>query len=254
MAESHQNLLPTDFNIYYEPFLGSAAIYFSIRPTNAVLSDINKELIDCYVAIQKNWEEVESYLKVHHKNHSDEYYYLVRSVKPENLSKKAARFIYLNRTCWNGLYRVNLKGQFNVPKGTKTNVMLSKDNFSGVAEAIKNVTFLNADFDTTISKAQTNDFVFVDPPYTVKHNFNGFVKYNETMFHWNDQVRLSESLIEASNRGVKICLTNANHQSIVDLYENDFDLNPLSRSSVIAASSANRGMYEELVITNYKNT
>lgn len=251
LASTHHTLLPTTFDKYYEPFLGSAAIFFSLEPDKAVLADVNKELVDCYVALKDDYLSVEKHLEVHHAYHSHEYYYKIRATKPRNLAKKAARFIYLNRTCWNGLYRVNLNGQFNVPKGTKTNVLLGTDNFKSVSDMLQNVELLNADFAVTLSNAKKGDFIFVDPQYTVKHNFNGFVKYNETMFRWEDQLRLSEFLIAASQRGCQILMTNANHPSIVDLYKHDFELIPLTRPSVIAASSANRGMYQELVIKNY---
>lgn len=251
LAASHSLLLPEAFNRYYEPFLGGAAIFFSLQPNSAVLADINKELIDCYVALRDDWAAVEEHLKIHQISHSHEYYYQVRAAKPRSHAKRAARFIYLNRTCWNGLYRVNLKGQFNVPKGTKTNVLLGTDNFQSVSRLLQNVELLNADFEVSLSKAKKGDFIFVDPPYTVKHNFNGFVKYNETMFRWEDQLRLSECLIEASKRGCLILLTNANHPSVVELYKHDFELIPLTRPSVIAASSSKRGMYEELAIKNF---
>lgn len=251
LAASHNLLLPTTFNKYFEPFLGSAAIFFSLQPDKAVLADVNKELIDCYLALRDDWEAVEDYLKIHHISHSHDYYYQVRASKPKIYAKKAARFIYLNRTCWNGLYRVNLNGQFNVPKGTKTNVLLGTDNFQSVSRLLQNAEFLNADFEIALSKAKKGDFIFVDPPYTVKHNFNGFVKYNETMFRWEDQLRLSECLIDASKKGCLILLTNANHPSIIDLYKHDFELIPLTRPSVIAASSSNRGVYEELAIKNF---
>lgn len=251
MAAAHNILLPTTFNKYFEPFLGSAAIFFSLQPAKAILADINKELIDCYMAIRDDWGAVEGYLKIHHTFHSHDYYYQVRASKPKIYAKKAARFIYLNRTCWNGLYRVNLSGQFNVPKGTKTNVLLGTDNFQSVSQLLQNVELLHADFEMSLSKAKKGDFIFVDPPYTVKHNFNGFVKYNETMFRWEDQLRLSECLIDANRRGCLILLTNANHPSITDLYKHDFELIPLTRPSVIAASSSNRGVYEELAIKNF---
>ena len=109
----------------------------------------------------------------------------------------------------------------------------------------------NLDFEDVIDQASDGDLIFADPPYTVKHNFNGFVKYNEKMFHWNDQVRLSASLIKASKRGCKIVLTNANHSSIVELYKNHFNLLPVERNSVIAACSSRRGVYAELIIRNF---
>jgi DNA adenine methylase len=251
LASSHNRLLPTSFNKYYEPFLGSAAIFFSLQPDKAVLADVNKELIDCYIALRDDWVTVEEHLKIHHVSHSHDYYYQVRAEKPRCLAKRAARFIYLNRTCWNGLYRVNLGGQFNVPKGTKTNVLLGTDNFQSVSQLLQNIELLNADFEVSLSKAKKGDFIFVDPPYTVKHNFNGFVKYNETMFRWDDQRRLSECLIKASKKGCQILITNANHPSIIELYKHDFELIQLTRPSVIAASSLNRGMYEELAIKNF---
>lgn len=251
LATSHNLLLPTVFNRYYEPFLGSAAIFFSLRPDEAVLADVNKDLIDCYVALRDDWSTVEELLKIHHISHSHDYYYGVRATNPKSSANRAARFIYLNRTCWNGLYRVNLNGKFNVPKGTKTKVLLETDNFQSISKLLRNVEFINADFEVSLRKAQKGDFIFADPPYTVKHNFNGFVKYNETMFCWEDQLRLSECLISASQRGCQILIMNANHPSIVNLYKHDFELMPLTRFSRIAASSANRGIYEELAIKNF---
>lgn len=250
LTSAHFGLFPELFGRYYEPFLGSGAVFFSLRPKEAMLADINPELIDCYAAVRDEWQKVQDLLAGHHKNHSKEYYYNVRKNKLLDPAEKAARLIYLNRTCWNALYRVNLKGEFNVPIGTKTNVVLGTDDFEGVSRLLKGATLAHLDFEKVIDQAQEGDLIFADPPYTVKHNFNGFVKYNEKMFHWDDQVRLSECLIRASGRGCLIFLTNANHPSIVELYENDFDLSPMKRSSRIAASSSNRGMYEELVIKN----
>jgi DNA adenine methylase len=251
LISSHNNLLPHSYLRYFEPFLGSGAVFFSLRPENAMLADINKELIDCYIAIKNDWFKVEKFLQKHHAAHSHDYYYQLRAQRIEDLSEKAARFIYLNRTCWNGLYRVNRKGEFNVPKGTKNNVLLSSDNFQAISQLLKTVELKHVDFEVLIDKAQAGDFIFVDPPYTVKHNFNGFVKYNETMFHWDDQVRLSKCLIKAHKRGCLILATNAYHPSIIELYENHFELIRLSRSSVIAASSSKRGVFEELAIKNY---
>jgi len=252
LASAHGNLLPDNYNRYYEVFLGSGAVFFSVRPAQATLSDINEELIECYSVLRDEWQNVVERLHHHHLHHSKDYYYEVRDSKPKLLANRAARFIYLNRTCWNGLYRVNLKGKFNVPVGTKTNVLLETDNFEELSALLKKTELLAADFEGVIDKACSGDFIFADPPYTVRHNLNGFVKYNEKIFRWEDQVRLRDCLVRARNRGCLILLTNASHPSIVDLYENDFELIPLSRSSVIAADSKNRGMYEELVIGNFQ--
>lgn len=248
LASAHFGLFPKLFGRYYEPFLGSGAVFFSLRPKEATLSDINLELIDCFVAVRDEWQKVQDLLAHHHKNHSKEYYYKVRQNKPIALAEKAGRMIYLNRTCWNALYRVNLNGEFNVPIGTKTNVILPTDDFETVSALLQRATLVHLDFEKVIDQAQEGDLIFADPPYTVKHNFNGFVKYNEKIFQWNDQVRLSECLIRARARGCLILLTNANHPSVVKLYENDFDFSPLKRFSRIAASSGNRGVYQELII------
>lgn len=251
LADSYTHLLPLAFEGYYEPFLGSGAIFFSIRPDNAVLSDANEELIECYSALRDNWRSVERHLRNHQKHHCKEHYYRVRSNLPRTAPSRAARFIYLNRTCWNGLYRVNLRGEFNVPIGTKKNILLGTDQFESLAQLLHGTTLVASDFETVIDQAKAGALVFADPPYTVRHNMNGFVKYNEKIFHWDDQVRLRDCLVRASNRGCLICLTNANHPSIEALYKDHFDLTVLSRNSVIAANSRDRGKYEELLITNY---
>ena len=189
------------------------------------------------------------YLNIHSRLHSKEYYYSVRASLPQSIYQRAARFIYLNRTCWNGLYRVNRVGNFNVPIGTKNNVLLDTDDFERIARILQTATIMNSDFETIIDSAQEGDFIFADPPYTVKHNNNGFVKYNEDMFKWEDQIRLHDAIVRATNRNVKILVTNANHASIIELYS-DFKKMVISRASVIAASSNNRGKYEELIIKN----
>jgi DNA adenine methylase len=252
LASSRSTLFPSRYEHYYEPFLGSGAVYFSLNPAQATLSDINKELIECYSTIKVSWKEVEIALSVHHDLHCNEYYYQIRASKPKDPIVKAARFIYLNRTCWNGLYRVNMKGEFNVPIGTKKKAILDTDNFEKVANKLKNASLVSLDFEDVIDQANSGDFIFADPPYTVKHNFNGFVKYNEQFFHWSDQERLSQCLKRASKRGCLVMLTNANHPSIKELYENDFEITEVERTSVIAASSANRGVYQEIIIRNYK--
>lgn len=241
-------LMPHKFNRYVEPFLGSGAIFFSIRPQKAILSDVNPELIETYNAIKRNWKLVQRELKKHHNNHCEKYYYKIRESQPKSISSRAARLIYLNRTCWNGLYRVNKKGHFNVPIGTKQNVLLETDDFEGISNLLKRSQLLAADFENVIQKAGKDDLLFVDPPYTVKHSENGFIKYNENLFHWDDQVRLSECLKKAKRRGARIILTNANHDSIIELYRDEFKVTPYTRYSVIAADSENRKLCEELVI------
>lgn len=246
----YAKFIPKTFNRYLEPFLGSGAVFFNLKPQKAILGDVNEELIETYKAIKQNWKAVYKKLTGHHHQHSKDYYYKVRKNIPKTSSSKAARLIYLNRTCWNGLYRVNLKGIFNVPIGTKTNVVLETDDFPEIANRFKNVKFISGDFEKIISIANKNDLLFADPPYTVKHNKNGFIKYNEVLFNWEDQIRLKEALIKAKKRGAKILLTNAYHPSIIKLYSKDFKITKLQRTSKIAADSKSRQLCDELLVWN----
>lgn len=238
-----------DYDRYIEPFLGGGAIYFSTKPEKSILADSNNELISTYKAIKEDWGKVLRILRSHDRHHTREYYYNIRSAVYCDPAERAAQFIYLNRTCWNGLYRVNKAGVFNVPVGSECKRVLHEyDDFYSVAQCLKTADILCQDFEQTISQAESGDLLFVDPPYTVKHNFNGFVKYNENIFSWDDQERLCESLHHAKERGAKIVLMNANHQSIYSLYSNSFELADVSRASRIASDSSFRGKYSELVI------
>jgi len=246
---NHAQLLPTAFNRYIEPFLGGGSVFFHLKPAQSILSDLNPELIATYEGIRDDWEALDKRLHSHQSNHDDDYYYAVRDSKPRLPVTKAARMIYLNRTCFNGIYRVNLNGKFNVPKGTKDAVVLETDDFEGAAALLANAELRTSDFEPVIDQAQENDLIFADPPYTVRHNVNGFLKYNEQLFSWDDQVRLADALARARTRGAKIVSTNANHDSVRRLYrERGFGLKTVSRYSSISADPKSRKQFEELVI------
>lgn len=250
-VKKHLQSIPDKFEVYLEPFLGGASMFFALCPNEAILSDYNINLINCYTAIRDDPLNIKTFLEEHHSLHTKDYYYKIRSTKYEDSTRRAAQLIYLNRTCWNALYRVNLKGEFNVPIGSKTKVLLDTDDFENISAKLKNTKISSCDFEETINKASIGDFIFVDPPYTVKHNNNGFVKYNETMFSWDDQIRLSKALLEAHKRGAKFLMTNAYHQSVIELYQDHFTLSKVSRHSVIASESSRRGIYDELLVKNY---
>jgi len=243
-------IFPEVFNRYFEPFLGSGAVFFRLNPSAGLISDINSELVELYSAIKERPDLVQRNLAKHSLQHSKEYYYRTRAKIPNTAFSRAARMLYLNRTCWNGLYRVNQRGEFNVPIGTKTAVLASTDDFGAISAALKDIDIAFCDFGEAIGRARENDFVFCDPPYTVKHNNNGFVKYNESIFSWADQERLAKSVKRASQRGVKVLITNAYHDSILELYKGFF-IQKLDRASVISGVAHGRGRYEECLIKNY---
>jgi len=245
------DILPSRFHRYFEPFLGSGAVFFHLRPDAAVLSDLNAELIHTYRCVRADWMVILSLLEKHQRQHSPSYYYRMRRLMPTDPFERAARFIYLNRTCWNGLYRVNLRGEFNVPIGTKMSVILPADDFESAAEALRHAKLLDCDFEEIIQLAGKGDFVYVDPPYTVNHKFNGFLKYNENLFQWQDQIRLRDCLLRSKCRGAKILVSNADHASVRRLYRGMGELISLARNSVIAGDSSCRGRRRELVIKCY---
>ncbi len=234
---------------YIEPFVGGGAIFFALAPRLAILSDINERLIDTYRCVREKPLHVETLLTRHDALHCADHYYRVRDAQPPTKIEQAAQFIYLNRTCWNGLYRVNRRGQFNVPIGTKVRALLPSDDWGGVSALLSRAEIICQDFEKTIDLADEGDVVFADPPYTVKHNLNGFIKYNEALFSWEDQIRLRDCLLRAKARNVKIVLTNADHASVRKLYAGSFLLRSLERSSVLAGDSQYRGRYSELLIT-----
>lgn len=248
LAEKHLNLFPEFSGRYIEPFLGGASVFFKLRPSYAVLSDANPRLIECYQEIRDNPERIQKLLVRHQQRHSTEHYYDVRAFRYRHSWQRAAQFLYLNRTCWNGLYRVNRRGEFNVPIGTKNSVLLSTDDFESVSALLQNVALTCSDFQPAIEAAEEGDLVYVDPPYTVQHNFNGFVKYNENIFSWADQIRLRDAVVAASNRGVRVVVSNAAHSSILQLYENVGQVHNVTRSSVLAADGARRGNVDELMV------
>lgn len=240
--------LPKYEGRYIEPFLGGGAVFFFHKPAQAILSDINSRLIETYCAIRDDWHAVWSALSEHQIKHCKSHYYAERATTKLDRCERAAQFLYLNRACWNGLYRENLKGKFNVPIGTKSNIILDSDDFQSSSEILGKADILAQDFELTIDRSEAGDFIFVDPPYTTAHNYNGFVKYNQTMFTWNDQIRLRDSLVRASSRGASILVTNANHKSIHDLYDDYADIYETSRASVISGKSEGRQCTSEAII------
>ncbi len=239
--------IPSFSGRYIEPFLGGGAVFFFLKPKSAILSDTNHRLIETYQIVRDDWEKVEKELKRFQYCHSSKFYYEQRERVYRARHMRAAQFLYLNRTCFNGLYRENLKGIFNVPKGEKDRVVFEEEDFSEISSVLKSAKIFTSDFEQVVDNSDQGDFIFADPPYTTAHNINGFVKYNQKIFSWEDQIRLKKAIIRAAERGVKILLTNADHQSIRDLYVGVGHYQAIRRQSVIAGKSQFRGTTSEAI-------
>jgi DNA adenine methylase len=245
LTSRYPELFDVPLQRYIEPFLGSGSVFFHLEPQTAILADENGALINLYLCLRSNWKEVHLRLRKHARKHGDEYYYWIRERRYADRFDRAAQLLYLNRTCWNGLYRENLKGEFNVPKGTKNTVLFPDDDFQHAAKLLKRATVVCSDFEEIVLRSKKGDLVFVDPPYTVKHNNNGFIKYNETIFHWDDQVRLAEIIRKRSKSGANFIITNAYHDSLIELYRDIAKVFRLTRASVISGRGDARGQTDE---------
>ena len=236
-------IFPQTYSRYYEPFAGGAALFFSLLPKKAFLSDTNSELVNCYTQVRDNPEEVINKLKLY-KN-TEEEYYKIRESSPYSNNGRAARFLYLTALSFNGIYRTNLKGKFNVPYGHKTHIIpCQEEKIRKTSKVLQNVSINCQDFASISPKK--GDLIYFDPPYTVAHGNNGFLKYNDKIFTWKDQERLAGFAWELSLAGCKVLISNAWHESILKLYSK-FGRVDISRSSVMAASSSYRGKVKECI-------
>lgn len=248
------SFLPNSINNYFEPFLGGASVFLHLKNKGLIqdkcyLSDSNERLINAYNVLANSPDAL--YKKLNSFQNTKEFYYRMRDTDFRTNLGKAAQFIFLNRTSFNGIYRENLKGEYNVPYGNKMyKELFDKNNLFGVSEILKDVTVTSRDFMEIKSDVKKGDFVFLDPPYTVAHNNNGFVKYNQKIFSWEDQERLKELVEYLIEIEAKFILTNASHSSIDELYEGIGNHNYMKRASVIGGKNAKRDNYEEIIITN----
>lgn len=253
--------LPEKFNNYFEPFIGGGALLFDLAPKNATINDVNQELLAIYTCLKDDelFRLMLEELDKHEKYHSEEYYYQVREwdrdprFELEPLWKRAARAIYLNKSCFNGLYRVSAKGYFNVPSAKKEHVVTySKANMEEIHEYFKddNVTILSGDFVEATRNAHEGDFVYFDPPYDSWEDKESFTAYSKFDFNKDDQRRLADCFKDLTNRGVKCMLSNHNTAYINELY-NGFNIQIIKAKRMINANAAGRGAVEEVIITNY---
>ncbi len=241
-------LAPAKYGRYFEPFLGSGAVFFALRPRRATLADSNSELIECYQQVRDDCEAVINELQK--LTNSEHDYYRIRAALPARPAARAARLIYLVKLAFNGIYRVNSStGRFNVPYGNHTDrVVFQEDRLRVASNALGGSRLISGDFEDAVKTAGAGDFVYLDPPYTLAHTDNGFVRYNQRLFSWADQVRLASCAKDLATRGVHVIVSNAPHRSILRLYPG-FTSDRLARSSQIAADPKFRRRVAEVVLT-----
>jgi DNA adenine methylase len=244
------NFLPKNgFNQYHEPFIGGGSIFLHLHSTKSFISDSNQDLINAYIMVRDCVDLVVEHLK-NFKNSKD-CYYKIRNFKYEEPYKQAAQFIYLNQMSFNGIYRVNSKGEYNVPYGYRNNYQFDFDNLKRVSQTLKNVAINNGDFQKVMLNVEKNDLVFIDPPYTVSHSNNGFIEYNKKIFSFDDQKRLSNMIGQIKEIGAFYIMTNANHESLKSIFKIHKDkITTMERNSLIGGIGAKRGKYSEIIMTN----
>lgn len=245
---------PKSYKSYIEPFIGGGALLFSIQPDKGVISDINLELINAYTVVRDDVEALIRSLK-RHKN-EEEHFYEVRAQKTSKMTpaQRASRFIFMNKTCFNGLYRENSKGQFNTPFGRYKNPNIADaDNLRAVSEYLKQskISIVHQDYKTTAMKAKKGDFVYFDPPYYPMSATASFTKYVKGDFNAQNQVELSEVFRALAKRGCHVMLSNSNTDFIKDLYK-DFQLIEVEANRFINCQGANRGKQAvEVLVKNF---
>lgn len=255
-------LSPYEFDTYYEPFVGGGAMLFELSPKKAVINDYNTELINVYNCIkdENKFTLMCKELNKHETNHSEEYYYQIRDLDRDKKKfnkivdyKRAARTIYLNKACFNGLYRVNSKNEFNVPSGKKKKINTYDGINLGIIYSFLNlndIKILSTDFEESVKDAKKGDFIYFDPPYdSDTYTFNS---YTENGFGKDEQKRLADVFKDLDRRGCYVMLSNYNTILIKDLYKN-FNFNYIETQRNIGAKAQNRGIVEEVIITNFKN-
>lgn len=249
------------YSTYYEPFLGGGALFLSEQPKKAIVNDQNEELINAYKVIQNNVELLIETLKSHQRKNSEDYFYDIREWdrKPEYSKRsdveKAARLIYLNKTCYNGLYRVNSSGFFNTPYGKYKNPDIVNEYGLQALNTYfnkANVKFLTGDFEDAVKYIRRGAFVYFDPPYAPLSSTSNYTGYTSGGFNEEDQIRLRNLCDKLHLRGVNFLLSNSNVPFIRDLYSNpNYKIKVVGAKRAINSNSKKRGEVEEVLIRNY---
>jgi DNA adenine methylase len=261
LLSQFENLFPKKFNSYFEPFVGGGAVFFDINPKKAYINDINETLINTYLHIKNDVEKVIKQLKKIEQDFLSkegiarkEYYYSIRE-KYNSLThsdfKKSLYFLFFNKTAFNGVYRENSKGEFNVPIGSYKNPkIVNEDNLRLVSKILSNTKITNLSFAEAVKKAKAGDFVYFDPPYYPLSKTSKFTKYSKDDFSKEDQICLRDLYVELDKKGVYVMLSNSSAPFIKELYS-DFKQTPVYATRMVNSKSDRRGKITEIVITNY---
>lgn len=254
--------MPDDYAGYYEPFVGGGAVFLNEQPPKAVINDFNEELVNTYRMIQSDVDELLDELRIHDERNTKDYFYDIRALDREDgyseMSdvKRAARLIFLNKTCFNGLYRVNASGYFNTPYGRYKNPnIVNEDTLRQLHDYFNtaNITFKTGDFAEAVSEATRDDFVYFDPPYAPLSPTSNYTGYTLAGFNEADQIRLKETCDELHQRGAKFLLSNSNVPFIQELYNHDdYIIEVVGAKRSINSKGNKRGEVEEVLIRNYK--
>jgi DNA adenine methylase len=256
LLTTYAQFFPDKFHHYYEPFVGAGAVFFrlgSIRPDmRATISDCNAELINCYDTIKSDVNSLIEQLQTYRND--EELFYHVRALSPSKMTnaQRAARMIFLNKTCFNGLYRVNSKGQFNVPFGRYKNPRIcDEENLLAVSKRLSKVKILHNSFQHVLERAEKGDFVYFDPPYVPLTNTANFTSYTENCFGLNEQRLLADAFRTLAKRGCHVMLSNSDTKIVRDLYR-DFYVSRVKATRAINCQADKRGQVSELVVTSYR--
>ena len=247
--------MPETYNRYFEPFIGGGALFFELQPQNGYISDMNEELINLYTVVRDDVYNLIDDLNKHEI--SKEYFLKIRNLdRTEKYNKlsyiqKASRFIYLNRTCFNGMYRVNSQGQFNVPFGNYKNPrIVDAENLINCSKLLKNTEIYCADFSEILNKVQKGDFVYFDPPYVPLNETSSFTSYTKDGFDLDMQFKLRDICDELDSLGVMFMLSNSDTKLVNELYSN-YEIKKVFASRAINANGNGRGKITEVLVRNY---
>lgn len=253
LIPQYSSYFPKRFSNYFEPFLGGGAVFFHLQPRRAFLMDINPELMNVYQCVRNHVHELAILLEQHRDRHSQDHYYQMRACIPTSSIERAARFIYLNKTCFNGLYRENSKGQFNVPMGRYKNPgICDPDLLYAASRSLQRANLQLAPFEAILDYAHTRqDFVYFDPPYYPISATSNFTAYNRYAFKKEDHIRLRDTFVELAQRGVKVMLSNSDCEFVRELYA-EFTIHTILAARAINSKAQRRGKITELLITSYR--